>query len=46
MYQLQGNSTSVFEVGGAGGAKGFIHDDAETSGEKSMGVMGGCEGRK
>jgi hypothetical protein len=42
MYQLQGSSTSVFSVGGAGSGRGFIHVAAETSGEKSMGLIGGA----
>jgi hypothetical protein len=46
IYQLHGNSTSVFSVGGAGSGSGFIHDFAETSGEKLIGLMGGVEGRK
>jgi len=46
IYQLHGNSTSVFSVGGAGAGSGFIHVVAETSGEKFIGVMGGLEGRK
>jgi hypothetical protein len=46
MYQLHGNSTSVFSVGGAGSGRGFIHVDAETLGEKLIGWMGGVEGRK
>ena len=46
MYQLQGSSTRVFEVGGAGVGRGFIHDDADTEAEKSMGFMAGREGRK
>lgn len=45
MYQLHGNSTSVLSVGGEGEGRGFIHDFAETSGEKFMGWMGGVEGR-
>jgi hypothetical protein len=46
MYQLQGNSTRVFSVGGKGEGSGFIHVVAETSGEKFIGWMGGVEGRK
>jgi hypothetical protein len=46
MYQLHGNSTSVFSVWGKGEGSGFIHVVAETSGEKLMGWMGGVEGRK
>ena len=46
IYQLQGNSTSVFSVGDVGAGSGFIQDVAETSGEKFIGVMGGVAGRK
>jgi len=42
IYQLQGNSTSVFSVGGADSGRGFIHVEAETSGEKSIGLIGGA----
>ena len=37
MYQLQGISTSVLAVRGAGGGSGCIHDEAGTDGEKSIG---------
>lgn len=42
MYQLQGNSTSVFCVAGAGAGRGFIQDEADRWGEKSTLGIGGA----
>lgn len=46
MYQLQGNSTREVVVGALATGRGCIHVEAEREGEKSMGFMGGMEGRK
>jgi hypothetical protein len=42
MYQLQGISTKVLDVGGEGLGSGFIQVLAERWCEKSMGLMGGA----
>jgi hypothetical protein len=45
IYQLQGISTRVLDVGGRGLRSGCIQVDAGLEAEKSMGFIGGAAGR-